>query len=131
VKTSDWHDGLWKLVREHQNIPFSWTQRNCCHFAFAAADAMTGGNRVAVVEYFSYTKRKALRHLVEVGGLRAFINRHFGEPVPGRAQRGDLVLVDTPAGEVAGIWVGNAALVTGEEGLVEYPRDAVLCRWEV
>lgn len=92
---------------------------------------MTGGNRVAVVEYFSYTKRKALRHLVEVGGLRAFINRHFGEPVPGRAQRGDLVLVDTPAGEVAGIWVGNAALVTGEEGLVEYPRDAVLCRWEV
>jgi hypothetical protein len=131
MKLPDWHDRLWQFVREHEAIPFSWTQRNCCHFAFAAADAMTGSNRAAVVEYFSYTKRKALRHLVEVGGLRAFVSRHFGNPVPGRVQRGDIVLVDTPAGEVAGLWVGNVALVTGEERLVEYPRDAVICRWEV
>ena len=131
MKHADWHDRLWEVVRKHEGIPFSWTERNCCHFAFAAADAMTGDSRAGVVEEFSETKRKALRHLVEVGGLQAFISRHFGEPVPGRAQRGDIVLVDTPVGEVAGLWVGNAALVTGEAGLVPYPRDSVLCRWEV
>lgn len=131
MKHADWHNQMWEVVRKHEAIPFSWTKRNCCHFAFVAADAMTGANRATVVEEFSATKRKALRHLLEVGGLRAFISRHFGEPVPGRAQRGDIVLVNTPAGEVAGLWVGNAALVTGEAALVQYPRDAVLCRWQV
>ena len=131
MKLADWHNRLWEFVRKHEDVPFSWTQRNCCHFAFAGADVMTGGSRRAVVEKYSATQRKALRHLVEVGGLRAFVIRHFGEPLPGRAQRGDLVLVNTPVGEVAGLWVGNAALVTGENGLVPYPRDAVLCRWEV
>jgi hypothetical protein len=131
MRLPDWHDRLWETVREHEVIPFSWTQRNCCHFAFAAADAMTGSNRADVVKKFSTTQRQALRHVIEAGGLRAFVSRHFGEPVAGRVQRGDIVLVDTPAGEVAGLWVGNAALVTGEAGLVPYPRDSVLCRWEV
>jgi hypothetical protein len=131
MKQSDWHEKLWEVVREHEARPFSWTENNCCHFAFRAARAMTGIDRTYAVEAVSATDVSAMRHVISAGGLCEAISEHFGDPASGRAQRGDIVLLETPTGPVAGVWVGTGALATGEAGLVQYPRSAVPCRWEV
>lgn len=131
MKRPDWHQRMWEIVREHETKPFSWTSNNCCHFTFRAAAAMTGIDRIDAVLAASRTESGARRHVISAGGLCEAISEHFGDPTPGRAQRGDIVLLDTPTGPVSGLWVGHCALATGEVGLVQYPRSAVLCRWEL
>ena len=129
MRRDDWHEKMWLAIEQHREVAFDWATDNCCTFAARVWDAMTDGDTVDKVKACHPDELGALRHIRDCGGLGPALERIYGPTVPGRAQRGDLVLVDTDNGPAAGIWVGSTALVRGQVGLVAYPRSAILARW--
>ena len=129
MRREDWHEKMWHAIEQHREVPFDWATYNCCTFAARVWDAMTDGDTVTQVAACHPDELGALRHIRDCGGLGPALERIYGPTVPGRAQRGDLVLIDTDNGPAAGIWVGSTALVRGPVGLVAYPRSAILARW--
>jgi len=113
----DWEQRLTDYIASVRMRPFEWGQHDCILFACAAAEAQTG--RDAAAEYRGkYTDKagaaKALRDIGE-GTLLNTVDSQFAPKPVGRAQRGDLVMVDG----AVGVCMGANALFVGEERLAE------------
>jgi len=122
---------MWRVIDAHRDTAFDWTQANCCQFAVAVADAMTGADKTAEVAAICASEEAIEQHLEETGGLVNALARLYGKPDNARAQRGDLVVVESPVGPVTGIWVGNVALVMTKVGVTEYPRGSIIAHWSI
>ena len=103
MRREDWHQKMWHAIEQHREVPFDWATANCCTFAARVWDAMTDGDTVTQVAACHPDELGALRHIRDCGGLGPALERIYGPTVPGRAQRGDLVLIDTDNGPAAGI----------------------------
>lgn len=131
MRRADWHERMWQTVDAHRDTAFDWAHANCCQFAIAVADAMTDGDVSAEVAAICTSEQAVEQHLEETGGLVNALARLYGEPDNTRPQRGDIVVVESPVGPVAGIWVGNVALVMTKVGVTEYPRSSIIAQWSI
>lgn len=119
---------LYDIIRDWQNVPFSWESANCCHFA---NDVCVRQGFDAGIEVPSVSgPEEAEAWLRERGhrGLYGLLRSVFGNPVaPLQGKRGDLVLRD---GDIEGGAIGvidRTGLFLSEKGLISVPLGK--CRW--
>ena len=126
-----WQQVLDAKVEEWRPRVLSWGKHDCCQFVRDVTLAITGVDRGgSFPAYSSYAAASAL--VDEAGGMAAFLSSVFGTPKhPARAQRGDVVAVETGAGLTAGICIGVRCACFGPAGLTFYPMSAAQCAWAV
>ena len=136
-RLDNWPALLNTFFEKHKSNPGKWGEADCCMFACDAILAITGTDIAADVRGKYDTEDSAKEMLKERGGLNKLattrmasysceiINRNF-------AQRGDLVLIDTPNGDALGI-INLRGTVTGqgEFMLVDYLIDTVKKAWRI
>jgi len=122
-RCENWPGRLKAFLETHANRPFDWAKWNCCHFANAWVQELTG---VTLDRGFLgactglLPARRILKQKGGVAGLFArACHRHGFTQVPRYyAQRGDLVLFKDQEGATAvGICCGESVAAVGPSGL--------------
>lgn len=135
----DWPDRLAAFFAERQAMPFAWGTNDCCQFAAAAIEAMTG------VPPAPHT----VGQYSDVYGAREYAQ----DPAPGDplgvldwplaiglapvsvhlAQRGDIVALHANGSRFVSLAVsyGSYALAAGKTGTVLVPLGGWLAAWRV
>lgn len=112
-------------------MPFVWGSNDCCTFASAAVQAMTGSNPMDSIE--RYDNPLAAARMVEAGGgLLDLAISLLGEPVtPRMAAVGDVVLLTNEGRDLLGICNGINALAPGRDGLVALDMTTASAAWKI
>ena len=134
MRVPDWHARFWAELERRQNFPFEWggheTTQDCCTFAAAMIDAITGGDYLArlLTHYHDYDS--ALAFIDVHGGIDGAISGFLGDPAPlSFAQRGDVV---TLSGDImAGVHLGDRIVGASHEGLVYVSTSDARLRWAI
>lgn len=128
----DWPTRLAAFIEARRERAFSWGDSDCCLFVCDGIEAMTGtdpGERWRGLYQSERGARRVLRDNDGVSGLATLI---LGQPVPpALAGRGDVVLIDTPAGEALALCVGNTIAAQGGSGIEFHPNNAAKAAWKV
>lgn len=132
MRRADWPTRLAGVVEGRRQLPFSWGAHDCCAFAAACVEAVTGIDHFAAWRGRYRSRMGAMRWIAEAGGLPVLVSRALGEPdLPGRAQRGDVVLIGTRAGFALGVCVGSTIACAGPQGVTFVPLNEGLQCWHV
>jgi hypothetical protein len=129
----DWPQRFVAFLEQRESRPFEWGANDCCGFAEADVEALTGAVAVAGGRWAADTAAQRLR--LE-RGLVAAVSARLGPPLasPAYAQRGDIVLVKPAAGRGfrflavcdADRWAGP-----GPEGIDRGPMSQAVMAWRV
>lgn len=114
--------------------PFCWGTWDCGLMAANCVLAMTGVDIAAEFRSRYKTARGARRVMRgSMGEMMTRVAATYGMPeVHIRlAQRGDMVMIDTPLGEALGICTGATVACTGPDGLVFRPMARALRAWRI
>ena len=130
MRRDDWQTFLHDLVEAKMAEPFAWGSQDCVTFAAACIEAVTGSNPIAGIESWS-TERQALRRIVEMGGIEAWLDERYPRVQWHEAQRGDVALMEQKAGLVVVVNIGPGWVGPSETGLTTSPPDAVQISWRV
>lgn len=131
MRLQDWQERFAEFGRVHPSMPFAWGCNDCCTFAAAAVEAITGANPMALVEPYD-SEIGALRRIAEAGGLSALASAYLGEPVePVMAAVGDIVLVVNAGREMLGVCNGTSVLAPGEKHIEVLHMDAAFAAWKI
>lgn len=139
MRLPDWQLRLAEFSQVRASMPFSWGSNDCCTFAAAAVEAVTGENPMAAMECYGTeagAKRKALRRLLRRiardGGLQGLVAEYMGSPIaPRMAGVGDLVVVVNAGAELVGICNGVNVMAPGVDGIVALSMDAAVAAWRI
>jgi hypothetical protein len=133
ARPAGWEKRLGEYLARFAGEPFLWGARDCVTFTAGAAEAVLdwpAGEALGGLGIEPWgSKSEALRALAERGGLEAAVQAGcaalgFEEWwAPRKAQRGDIVLVETEGGATVGIVAldGRLALLDEEGSLEFYP----------
>jgi len=114
--------------------PFCWGSWDCGLLAADCVLAMTGVD-IAAEFRGRYTTARGARRVMRgsMAEMMARVSETYGMPEirPAQAQRGDMVMVDTPLGDALGICVGARIACAGPDGLTMLPLSAARCAWRV
>lgn len=114
--------------------PFCWGTWDCGLLAADCVQAMTGVD-IAAEFRGRYTTARGARRVMRgsMAEMMARVSHTYGMPEirPAMAQRGDMVMVDTPLGDALGICVGARVACAGPDGLAMLPLSAARCAWRV
>jgi len=131
-----WESRLYALERDSREFAFVWGMHDCCTFAAAAIEAVTGQPVSLPGPYES--ARQAHRLLKARSGLQAAVTAILGveASAPQFAQRGDLVLVSQPKSlqrHALAVCYGAFAYAPGDDGLVSIQMKSpdVLAVWHI
>lgn len=132
VRQQDWPTKLNRFIASQSAVPFAWGERDCCLFVCDAIQSFTGsdpGERWRGM----YSSFKGAQRLIQNNdGVSGLARIAFGDPIPSAlAQRGDVVLVDTPKGEALAICVGDKMAAQGDAGIVFMPMTAAKAAWKI
>lgn len=91
----DWPERLTEYLARHTDTPFRWGAHDCARFAAGAVQAITGRDVLSV----DWADRAHAAHVLRsAGGLVPAVDQALPRlPSPQWAQRGDVLLVQTPA----------------------------------
>lgn len=131
MRHRDWTIRLHHAIQAAYGRPFSWGEFDCCLFAADCAVAICGIDPAA--DYRG-------RYTTQVGAKRVLRNTHgtlegawdaaFPRVPVNLAQRGDVVLFDSPEGRCVGVvWAGAVWAVT-EQGVHRVKATPLIC-WSV
>lgn len=131
MRLPDWQLRLSEFGKARASMPFAWGSNDCCSFAAAAVEAITGSNPMrSVVPYSS--EIGALRRISEAGGMAALASQYLGEPRPSlMAGVGDVVLVVNEEREMLGVCNGVNVMAPGEHGMVALNMNAAIAAWKI
>lgn len=117
--------------------PFEWGARDCSLFAADAVFRITGSDPAKSLRGKYKTEKGAARILKRRGGLekvaaKLAADSGMEEIPPLMAQRGDVVLINTPLGAALGI-INLRGEVAGQgaQGIECYPANRALRAWRV
>lgn len=131
MRLPDWQLRFSDFGKARGSMPFAWGSNDCCTFAAAAVEALTGVNPMARVPAYD-SALAAARLIEEGGGLRALATSLLGPPVPSiMAAVGDVVLVLNEGREALGICNGTCVAGAGEHGMLFVGMDAALAVWKI
>jgi hypothetical protein len=113
--------------------PFAWGSRDCCLFAADAVLCITGTDPAKGYRGRYKTAIGAARLQKLYGGLAGLVEKvGLEEITPLKAQRGDVVLIDTPLGEALGVIdLRGDVSAQGMEGITRYPVISARRAWRV
>lgn len=139
MRHENWPTLLAEFFAEHAAQPFAWGERDCCLFACNGIRAITGLDPAAKVFRGQYRDAAGAMRLVRKhGGVEAIAEKQCAEfgfaelATPKLAQRGDVVLVDTPAaGPALGLCDGSHGVFPGHDGLSRVPIAECRRAWRV
>ncbi len=116
-RTESWPEALHTLVDARAAWPFAWGAHDCCAFAAAAVEAMTGTDPIADLRGY-HDAASAQTLLDSLGGLEAAVTARLGEPIATpQARRGDVVMLDVSGISALGICLGDFAAVPGPRAI--------------
>lgn len=134
-RLEDWPARLTAFVAARQRTAFAWGSNDCCLFAADAVEAITGVD--AGKPWRGYkTARGALGRVRRGGGVAGLMEsaarRHgWAETIGNYAQRGDVVLAQTPDGPALSVRYGHGIVLPGREGLRFLPMSPVARAWKI
>ena len=139
MRLPDWQLRLAEFGRARASMPFLWGSNDCCTFAAAAVEALSGANPMASMEPYGTEagpKRKALRRLLrridKAGGLQHLVSEYLGAPIsPRMAGVGDVVVVMNAGAELVGVCNGTSVAAPGPHGMVMLGMDAAVAAWRI
>lgn len=133
VRREDWPLRLNAWLDSIRARPFEWGRHDCVLAAADAVEMMTGRDPAAAFRGGYASRKEAVLVLAEHGGLAAMVSAALGAPLatPRLAQRGDLVLVDTPEGPAVSVVLGAQAAGPGKAGVVFSSMGSWLVAWRV
>ena len=128
-----WPELLAAHLHAAQHQPFEWAVHDCCTFAAAAVQAITGADPMADLRATYASQLQAARVLKGQGGLHAAVSARLGPPKPVLlAGRGDVVLFEmADTGSALGICTGTHFAAPGPLGLAMLPMQASQAAWSV
>lgn len=130
MRFQNWPERLAEFVESRRTAPFEHGTHDCCAFAGAAAEAITGTNPATPFPYRN--ELGAQRLILEHGGLDRLLTAALGEPVaPAMAGRGDIVLAELENGPTAGVCLGRECVFPSAVGIVFRPRAVIGMAWKV
>lgn len=131
MRFEQWPELMAEAIEGARKRPFSWGSHDCCAFAARVVTAMTGRDFMADFgAYQSETEAAAL--LAANGGVRGIAAACLGAPIPPLcAQRGDVVVIDTEAGEALAICDGALVISAAPRGVTLFKLDRALAAWRV
>lgn len=137
-RKTNWPEKLNELIDARRAQPFAWGSNDCCLFACDVILELIGIDPANDLRGKYSTELGAARLLADIGGVEGIANDRcqgcgFEElPGPAFAQRGDVVLRDTPEhGATLGVCVGSRVAFVGPDGLVFIPPAACRRAWRV
>ncbi|MFV0678665.1 DUF6950 family protein [Variovorax sp. tm] len=130
MRLPDWQKRFAEFGQARASMPFAWGSNDCCTFAAAAVEAMTGANPMADFPVYS-SEIGAARAVANVG-LQALATSVLGSPVsPIMATVGDVVLLINEGREMIGVCNGTTVAAPGEAGMVMLGMDAAIAAWKI
>lgn len=128
IRRPDWRARLAEWLVAEATRPFEYGKSDCALFSAGAVEAMTGIDLAADWRGHYTTLRGGLRVLRRAGyhDHIALTAAHLPEVAPGRAQVGDIAVVDGDDGPSLGVVNGAWVAVRTMSGLGHVPRDRVV-----
>ncbi len=117
--------------------PLEWGKSDCCMFACNAAICISGVDPAKDFRGRYSTELGAKRILKRRGGLLAHVEKEAAKygikrVPPLKAQRGDIVLIDTQLGDALGIInLRGSVSAQGFERIVQKPITSVKAAWRI
>lgn len=131
MRQRDWQQRLAAFGRARTGMPFAWGSNDCCTFAAAAVEALTGVDPMASVPPYA-TAIEAARLVEEGGGLERLAGSFLGASVsPAMAAVGDIVLVTNAGRQMLGVCNGTNVLAPGEAGMAVLGMETALAAWKI
>lgn len=121
---------LLAYIEARQSAPFKWGCRanDCVSFATGAVETMTG----VKMKLPSWSSRAGARRVLRrMGGLVAAVDGALVRVPLSRAARGDVAVVDTGAGPVLMLVMGDYLLGPDFGGLRRLPRSRAAIAWSI
>lgn len=135
TRFEDWPKRLDEAIAVARVLPFAWGQRDCLLFAADCVEAMTGTDPAAQWRgrWSSAEEAYAILNAEFGGDLAAAVDSVLGERLggPAFAQRGDVVMVDTPNGLALGVCAGSYHVAPWRTGLVALRFSQALAAWRI
>lgn len=131
MRHPDWQQRFSAFGRARINMPFAWGSNDCCTFAAAAVEALTGAAPMAAVPPYD-SAIVAARLVEEGGGLEPLAASFLGASVPPvMAAVGDIVLVINSEREMLGVCNGTNVLAPGAQGIAVLGMESALAAWKI
>lgn len=139
MRLRDWPQRFSDFGIQRARMPFVWGTNDCCTFAAAAVEAITGANPMASFEPYGTeagAKRRALRRLLrridKAGGLQQLVADLLGTPIsPLMAGVGDVVTVQNEGAELVGVCNGVNVMAPGKDGMVVLSMADAQAAWSI
>lgn len=131
MRNPNWQIELGKTITAAAKRPFLWGEHDCCLFAADCARVVCGIDPAEKYRGTYSTEQGARKALLRNHrSIEGAIAAYFKEVPVAFAQRGDLVVVDTEQGRVAGVVWGTGVWVTTPDG-VRCIREKPARAWRV
>ena len=130
ARLPDWDERLFAVVEAHDGIAFAWGRADCCTFAAACVEAVTG-TRPYPDEVGRYRGLAGSRRRLRARGFTSIadgVAALFPEIAPVMAGRGDLGIVQRGASETIVVGVGPRFITLAPSGGFEAVRHDQLSR---
>jgi len=137
ARPDDWPERLRHFLETREECPFDWASNNCCLFAADWVRELTGIDPAKKYrDKLPKTEEEAKTLLAKKGGVLGLIKRtakaHGWAEVPRHyAQRGDLILFDSPRGKALGLCTGPTFAAAASQGLTHYDMQHALRAWRI
>jgi hypothetical protein len=133
MRTPGWRDALRDLITARAHTPFAWGSHDCMLFAADCRFVVTKEDLAAPFRGRYRDRKSALCLIKKFGGsdLEAACEKMMGEASEPLTERdGDTVLIEQAlTGKALGVFADEVAVIAGEFGLVELPRQSIISVW--
>ncbi|MET3498145.1 DUF6950 family protein [Variovorax boronicumulans] len=131
MRLTDWQLRYSEFAHARVNMPFAWGSNDCCSFAAAAVEALTGRNPMPGAAPYA-SEIGAAKLIARAGGLKELASQYLGEPVsPLMAGVGDVLLVVNEGREMLAVCNGVNAMAPAESGMVALCITAATAAWKI
>lgn len=135
MRYQDWPMRLKEVIHASETKPFAWGEFDCCLFAADCVLATIGVDVAADWRGTYDSRESAAALLASLGGAATLADSVLPGrrlPYPMMAQRGDVVLIETPDGQALGICAGRFHLLPAPiRGLIQLKLARAITAWRV
>lgn len=118
------------VIHEWSSRPFCYGVSDCCRFAGAIVEEVTGKNPMDAFDY--HDERTAKRVIARYGGLEQAVTATLGPPVsPETAEDGDVLMVESEQGPAVATCYRRRAVVLTPNGPTDWPLEWATRCWKV
>ena len=131
MRHPDWQRRFAAFGRARAAMPFAWGANDCCTFAAAAVEALTGEDPMSTIPPYDGAM-EAGRMVEEGGGLKPLADSFLGASVtPSMAAVGDIVLVVNAGRQMLAVCNGTNVLAPGETGVAVLGMETAIAAWKI